>query len=112
MVEHTGLEPVTPTLPVLCAPSCANAPNSISITYLFGKWNTFLKKSSLSKKTKKVLTIRNRYDIINLALRGEKNIICWCGSMAEQLICNQQVVGSTPITSSRERSRAAKGGRL
>ncbi len=24
----------------------------------------------------------------------------WCGSMAEQLICNQQVVGSTPITSS------------
>ena len=26
--------------------------------------------------------------------------ICWCGSMAEQLICNQQVVGSTPITSS------------
>ena len=33
--------------------------------------------------------------------------------MAEQLICNQQVVGSTPITSSiGERSRAAKGGRL
>ena len=31
------------------------------------------------------------------------NIKCsirWCGSMAEQLICNQQVVGSTPITSS------------
>ena len=27
--------------------------------------------------------------------------ICWCGSMAEQLICNQQVVGSTPITSSK-----------
>ena len=26
--------------------------------------------------------------------------ICWRGSMAEQLICNQQVVGSTPITSS------------
>ena len=25
---------------------------------------------------------------------------CWCGSMAEQLTCNQQVVGSTPITSS------------
>ena len=29
-----------------------------------------------------------------------KNGACWCGSMAEQLICNQQVVGSTPITSS------------
>ena len=26
--------------------------------------------------------------------------ICWCGSMAEQLICNQQVGGSTPFTSS------------
>ena len=25
-LEHTGLEPVTPTLPVLCAPNCANAP--------------------------------------------------------------------------------------
>ncbi len=25
---------------------------------------------------------------------------CWCGSMAEQLICNQQVDGSTPFTSS------------
>ena len=24
----------------------------------------------------------------------------WCGSMAEQLICNQQVGGSTPFTSS------------
>ena len=29
-----------------------------------------------------------------------RNNNCWCGSMAEQLICNQQVVGSTPITSS------------
>ena len=28
------------------------------------------------------------------------DIICWRGSMAEQLICNQQVVGSTPIASS------------
>ena len=29
---------------------------------------------------------------------------CWCGSMAEQLTCNQQVVGSTPITSSNIRT--------
>ena len=56
----------------------------------------------------------------------------WCGSMAEQLICNQQVDGSTPFTSSSyligngcdtaaakaaenkiwERSRVAKGDRL
>ena len=28
-------------------------------------------------------------------------IICWRGSMAEQLICNQQVDGSTPFTSSK-----------
>ena len=28
------------------------------------------------------------------------NIICWCGSTVEQLTCNQQVVGSIPITSS------------
>ena len=27
-------------------------------------------------------------------------IICWCGSTVEQLTCNQQVVGSIPITSS------------
>ena len=29
-----------------------------------------------------------------------KRPIRWCGSMAEQLICNQQVGGSTPFTSS------------
>ena len=34
------------------------------------------------------------------AVRSERGR--WCGSMAEQLICNQQVVGSTPITSSNE----------
>ena len=27
-MEHTRLELVTPTLPVLCAPNCANAPAS------------------------------------------------------------------------------------
>ena len=27
MVEHRGFEPLTPTLPVLCAPNCANAPS-------------------------------------------------------------------------------------
>ena len=26
-VEHRGFEPLTPTLPVLCATNCANAPN-------------------------------------------------------------------------------------
>ena len=32
-MEHTGLEPVTSTLPVWRAPSCANAPNTDSIAY-------------------------------------------------------------------------------
>ena len=27
-VEHSGFEPLTPTLPVLCATSCANAPRT------------------------------------------------------------------------------------
>ena len=34
----------------------------------------------------------------------KQNRIRWCGSMAEQLICNQQVVGSTPITSSMKKA--------
>lgn len=33
LVERTGFEPVTPTLPVLCAPNCANAPNDFLLTY-------------------------------------------------------------------------------
>ncbi len=34
-------------------------------------------------------------------MRGILFFFGWCSSMAEQLICNQQVVGSTPIASSR-----------
>ena len=33
LVEHNGLEPMTPTLPVLCAPNCANAPNDFLLIY-------------------------------------------------------------------------------
>ena len=29
---------------------------------------------------------------------------CWCGAMAAQLICNQWVAGSTPVTSSKKKS--------
>ena len=37
---------------------------------------------------------------IGYGAKSRKNLnICWCGSMAEQLICNQQVDGSTPFTS-------------
>ena len=32
-MEHTGLEPVTSTLPVWRAPNCANAPNKYIIAY-------------------------------------------------------------------------------
>ena len=36
-----------------------------------------------------------------IVLRTKYNTyICWCGSTVEQLTCNQQVVGSIPITSS------------
>ena len=34
MVEHRRLELLTPTLPVLCATSCANAPNNVYIITL------------------------------------------------------------------------------
>ena len=30
---------------------------------------------------------------------------CWCGAMAAQLICNQWVAGSTPVTSSKKSLR-------
>ena len=40
------------------------------------------------------------YNIQRSVQNRMSNKRCWCGSMAEQLICNQQVVGSTPITSS------------
>ena len=33
LVEHRGFEPLTPTLPVLCAPSCANAPKTLKLYY-------------------------------------------------------------------------------
>ena len=49
---------------------------------------------------KKVLTNGQGHAIIS-SLPG-KHSVCWCGSMAEQLICNQQVDGSTPFTSSNE----------
>ena len=47
----------------------------------------------IEKLLKKVLTSENLSVIIVTVPR-------WCGSMAEQLICNQQVDGSTPFTSS------------
>ena len=35
MVEHRGFEPLTPTLPVLCAPNCANAPYLNILSYVW-----------------------------------------------------------------------------
>ena len=37
--------------------------------------------------------------------------VCWRGSMAEQLICNQQVDGSTPFASSKNVERFPSGQR-
>ena len=42
LVEHRGFEPLTPTLPVLCAPNCANAPmNENIIPNIFTLVNSF-----------------------------------------------------------------------
>ena len=46
------------------------------------------------------MTTQDTYDIILFADAESVSEICWCGSMAEQLICNQQVVGSTPTVGS------------
>ena len=45
LVEHRGFEPLTPTLPVLCAPNCANAP--CFLLYHMKRLNAilFIKKS-------------------------------------------------------------------
>ena len=59
------------------------------------KWGKSKEKSK--KIAKKFLTNQNAYAIIQYVPRYAA---CWCGSMAEQLICNQQVDGSTPFTSS------------
>ena len=37
---------------------------------------------------------------------------CWCGAMAAQLICNQWVAGSTPVTSSIKKSLDSLKSRL
>ena len=71
----------------------------IIICYFIDKVNRSAGKYSLArknKKSKKVLT-----NALKCAIIASLREICWCGSMAEQLICNQQVVGSTPITSSK-----------
>lgn len=43
-------------------------------------------------------------DIFPAVLHQKKLIIRWCGSMAEQLIRNEQVAGSIPVTSSKQNS--------
>ncbi len=42
LVEHRGFEPLTPTLPVLCAPNCANAPSELYYSTIFGIWQGVL----------------------------------------------------------------------
>ena len=54
------------------------------------------------KSKKRGLTRVRKCDIISMFENR------WCGSMAEQLICNQQVVGSTPITSSSDIRRLSR----
>ena len=72
-------------------------------------------KISLLKKVKKirknVLTNESLFARINSAVG---NVLAGVAQPVEQLICNQQVGGSNPSTSSKlwECSRVAKGGRL
>ncbi len=68
-----------------------------------GRVNFLFSLLFLETFLKKGLTIRTGYDIISFV----ESQICWCGSMAEQLICNQQVDGSTPFTSSKRASASA-----
>ncbi len=65
------------------------------------------------KNFKKYVDISHSMCYYNMRVTGCE-LIEYAGvaQLAEQLICNQQVAGSSPITSSRESSRAAKGGRL
>ena len=44
LVERRGFEPLTPTLPVLCAPNCANAPpiDTIILSHLMANVKHFL----------------------------------------------------------------------
>ena len=65
-----------------------------------------------AKKPKKIQknfqkSVDKRHSLWYNIIRPIRNAKRWCGSMAEQLICNQQVVGSTPITSSKQ-ARSAK----
>ena len=60
---------------------------------------------------KKCLHFKNPYGIINRASSKEMEIAD-VAQLAEQLICNQQVIGSSPIIGLWMDSRVAKGGRL
>ena len=73
------------------------------------------KNSGKLKNLKKPLDKRMKLCYTDIVIGNAKSSrqLCWCGSMAEQLICNQQVDGSTPFTSSIWGiSRVAKGDRL
>ena len=69
VVEHRRFELLTPTLPVLCATNCANAPStSISIPWKAAFVNhelpiLFLQKNGLHAACTCAVTSRDRYSI-------------------------------------------------
>ena len=78
-----------------CAPILRFLPVKHCFFESIKKVFVFLKKGL----DKKALTWYNT----NVPKRfGSIATVRWCGSMAEQLICNQQVDGSTPFTSSKK----------
>ncbi len=58
------------------------------------------KKLKFILREKKFIFFKKRLDKTRRICYNMMRDRCWCGSMAEQLICNQQVDGSTPFTSS------------
>ena len=66
LVERTGFEPVTPTLPVLCAPNCANAPSHLGLVSLY---HTFLCLSSLFYYAKSIPSVHLGIRSSNLTKR-------------------------------------------
>ena len=72
----------------------------VKIVFLYA----FEKNKKILIFEKKDLTNKIGYGIIltfRSDVRSRESRFRWCGSMAEQLICNQQVDGSTPFTSSK-----------
>ena len=101
MVEHSAVNrQVVGSSPTLGA--------KIQIKKVLTSYRIYCKLyKHVAKEYKVDLGVQLSWESICLTSRGSQvralllpPLICWCGSTVEQLTCNQQVVGSIPITSS------------